>query len=136
MQGGGEDGVGRIGGCGDGGDGKGDGGGKGGNAGGGIGMHVYASKERWPAGQEVTTRLSLAVSGSAWSSSTVRYITYVPTSTAAASTVSVATATSPSTSMALASSAASALQLYAAMMPVAACVLQASCIQRERPIYI
>ena len=72
MQGGGEDGVGRIGGCGDGGDGKGDGGGKGGNAGGGIGMHVYASKERWPAGQEVTTRLSLAVSGSPWSSSTVK----------------------------------------------------------------
>ena len=72
VQGGGEDGVGEVGGCGDGGDGKGEGGDKGGNAGGGIGMHMYASKEWWPAGQEVTTRLSLAVSGSACSSSTVK----------------------------------------------------------------
>ena len=71
ADGGGGDGEGG-GGDGDGGNGKGDGGGKGGNAGGGIGMHVYASKEWWPAGQEVTTRLSLAVSGSACSSSTVK----------------------------------------------------------------
>ena len=72
TQGGSGDGGGGAGGSGDGADGKGDGGGKGGSAGGGIGMHVYASKERWPAGQDVTTRLSLAVSGSAWSSSTVK----------------------------------------------------------------
>ena len=117
AHGGGEDGVGEVGGCGDSIDSK------------GVGGGIRRERGWWDQHARVCIERAVAsgarghngaelVFCSLWPSSTVKSSTHVPTSTAATSTVSVATAAFSSTSMALPSSAAGALQLYAAMMPV------------------